>query len=268
MSFFSSPAAVQKRSRDDEAEECSPGKRTKTFALAEAQRERPSDLPPPPPTPNFTTALAQQQQRELEQMMSGAMHREDIDMDMDGGEMLPSNPSHPWNAAMAPRMVHQLSNHSLSTASSMDSSMPTTPMDLPFNEQWMPNAGSSCGTARPPPQPLGHGSTSSFTDANGTTHVFSSSPPLSAYPPPLPTPSGGALAQANPMDSLAFPAHAWSAAAPASSPTKTSGVMRMDPSMGAGAGPDAHVVRELSHPTYGWDLPRQSSTLNMGAHLI
>lgn len=163
MSFFSSPAAVQKRSRDDEAEECSPGKRTKvrplslvccrlaalvpagitcpkgtpalgasparqaaragapaltrslhpqTFALAEAQRERPSDLPPPPPTPNFTTALAQQQQRELEQMMSGAMYREDIDMDMDGGEMLPSNPSHPWNAAMAPRMVHQRASRS------------------------------------------------------------------------------------------------------------------------------------------------------------
>ena len=114
----------------------------------------------------------------------------------------------------------------------------------------------------------------SFTDMNGATTFFSSSPPLSLYPPPPPTPTAGAFPRANPMD---FPAHAWSAAhdhqqqqaQAQSSPTKATGVMRMEPSMGAGAAvPRDEAVRELDMPTYGWDVPRQASTLNFGGHMI
>ncbi|GAA5820373.1 hypothetical protein JCM3770_000813 [Rhodotorula araucariae] len=265
-----SPAAFQKRGREEFEQGPSPGKRAKTFALAEAQREPPVSLPTPVPTPNFSSALAQQQQRALEAMMSGALEREDIEMDMDGGVAMDpnivSNPMHPWNAAgiSAPSMSHQLSNSA--SSSSNGSSMPGTPLDMPFNEQWMPNATAQ---AVPPYKYPSPSNPTSFTDLNGCTHVFSSSPPLSVYPPPPPTPTSGTFERANPMDTLGFPAHAWGAAVHHQSPSKSAGVLRMEPSMGAGAGiPRDDTVRELQMPTYGWDVPRQANTLNMGAHLI
>ncbi|BGP33711.1 hypothetical protein JCM10296v2_005515 [Rhodotorula toruloides] len=267
MSIFTASAAVQKRSRDDGEPEVSPGKRVKTFDLhrepAAAQH-----ISAPPPT-SFAGALAQQQQRALEMMDQGAMDREDVQMDMDAAEPVESNPVHPWTEAVsAPRMLHQHSNNSLSTASS--SSMPGTPLDLPYNEQWNPSAGGPfCQQQQQPSQHDMHlpstSNPTSFTDMNGRTHVFSSSPPLSAYPPPPPSPAGGASAQPQaPAAPLNFPSNPWS------SHKTTSGVMRMctGVSMGAGTELDS-AVRELEHPVYyGWDCPRQSNTLNMGAHLI
>lgn len=238
-------------------------------------------LPPHVPTA-FGTTLAQQQQRALEAMVGGALDRDDVEMDTDGADPnLTSNPTHPWNATWAPGMA---SSRSLSGSSCASSSMPTTPLDLPYNEQWMPN-----GTAQAVPvgqQQQQHkaaypssSNPTSFTDMNGATTFFSSSPPLSLYPPPPPTPTGGSFTHSNPMDALPFPTHAWSAMhghqqqqqqqQQAQSPTKASGVLRMEPSMGAGAAvPQDEAVRELELPVYGWDVPRQASTLNMGSHMI
>lgn len=290
-----SAPAPAKRSRDQVEGDPSPGKRIKvslvlsrdtlnteaddgrfeqTNMLVEEERAREQQAalaaPPPSPTPHWSTALAKQQQRALEMMQSEAMDEEDIDMG--GGEdHLPSNPEHPWNSAGGQRMMHQLSTTSLSgTSSSNDSSMPNTPLDLPFNEQWDPSS-SSAATPKPiqPGYPSSNNPTS-FTNLNGATVVFSISPPLSVYPPPpvaMSTP-----AQHNPLYATAgFPMHGWSAS--------TSGVLRMTgPSMGADAMADEslpqqsssapEVIRELNMPTYGWDVPRQSNSLNMGAHLV
>ncbi|BGP18031.1 hypothetical protein JCM10213_008434 [Rhodosporidiobolus nylandii] len=264
--MFSSPTHHQKRQRDDE-EGASPGKRVRTAAVVEQPQDQ---LAPPPPTPSFATTLAQQQQRALEQMCNDAMDREDVDMDADMGSdgEIQSNPVHPWNGA--PRMVHQLSSNSLSASSwaSGDSSMPTTPLDLPYNEQAFP--GSSFL-----PMPVSQKATypsrsnpTSFTDLNGTTHVFSSSPPLSVYPPP-PTPSAFEHAH-DPMESAPFPMHAWSAAGASAAQTTTCGVMRMDAPRSLPPA-QAEVIRELHQPqhvAYGWDMPKQASTLNMGGHLL
>ncbi|BGP41750.1 hypothetical protein JCM10450v2_005816 [Rhodotorula kratochvilovae] len=268
MSLFQSPVAFQKRGREEFEQGPSPGKRVKTFALAEAQREPPVSLPTPVPTPHYSTTLAQQQQRALEAMASGAIDREDVEMDMDGGASTdPSNPTHPWNAAgmTAPGMAHQFSNSE--SSSSNGSSLPGTPLDMPFNEQWMP--GHAGAQAVPSHKFPSQSNPTSFTDMNGCTHVFSSSPPLSVYPPPPPTPTSGTFEHANPMDTLGFPAHAWGAAVHQQSPSKAAGVLCMEPTMGAGAAlPRDDTVRELQMPTYGWDVPRQASTLNMGAHMI
>lgn len=274
--------------------------------------------PPPSPTPHWSTALARQQQRALEMMQGDAMDQEDVEMDADGAQdhgtgpegaiQMPrygsaaifsapvrplraptdsfpfsrSNPHHAWNDAPAPRMMHQLSTTSLSGASSSaDSSLPNTPLDLPLNEQWDPSSGAVMPSSAPKPIRASYPSSSnptSFTDLNGTTIVFSSSPPLSVYPPPpasMSTPQ-----QMNPLHVAAgFPMHAWSAATASS----TCGVLRMvavpgsDASTGAapassaaatGATPSAEVVRELNLPAYGWDMPRQGNTLNMGSHLV
>ncbi|BGP26121.1 hypothetical protein Rt10032_c10g4161 [Rhodotorula toruloides] len=270
MSIFAASPAVQKRSRDDGEPEISPGKRVKNFDF---QREPAAQHVPGPPPTSFAGALAQQQQRALEMMDQGAMDREDVEMDMDAGEdaeRLESNPVHPWTEAVsAPRMLHQHSNNSLSTVSS--SSMPGTPLDLPYNEQWNPSAGGPfCQQQQQQPSQhdMHYPSTSnptSFTDMNGRTHVFSSSPPLSAYPPPPPSPAGGAFAQSqSPAAPLTLPSN------PGPSQKTTSGVMRMRTGVSMGAGIDFDsAVRELEHPVYyGWDCPRQSNTLNMGAHLI
>ncbi|GAA5838737.1 hypothetical protein JCM9279_003845 [Rhodotorula babjevae] len=262
----------QKRGRDDYEQEVSPSKRSRTFAVVEA----PVALPTPVPTPIGTT-LAQQQQRALEAMVGGALETQDVEMGSDADASLSSNPLHPWTAA--PGMV---ASRSLSGSSCASSSMPTTPLDLPFHDQWMPDgaaqaqslSGAFAAQQQQQHKPA-YPSTSnptSFTDMNGATTFFSSSPPLSLYPPPPPTPTAGAFPRANPMD---FPAHAWSAAhdqqqqQAQSSPTKATGVMRMEPSMGAGAAvPRDERVRELDMPSYGWDVPRQASTLNFGGHMI
>ncbi|GAA5873737.1 hypothetical protein JCM3774_000153 [Rhodotorula dairenensis] len=257
-----------KRSRDLVEGDPSPGKRVKTTAMVEEERARELQAalsaPPPSPTPHWSTALAKQQQRALEMMQSSAMDQEDVEMGGGGQDDLPSNPQHPWNHisldqhGSAPHMSHQLSGASHSgTSSSAGSSLPTTPLDLPFNEQW--DMSSSKPVQRPYPS---SSNPTSFTDFNGTTIVFSTSPPLSVYPPPPATMS--TPQQQNPLHTAGFPMHGWSAS--------TSGVMRMGgPSMGAGveAPPQSpEVVRELNMPSYGWDLPRQSNTLNMGAHLV
>ncbi|GAA5917704.1 hypothetical protein JCM6882_003481 [Rhodosporidiobolus microsporus] len=296
--MFSSPSGPrEKRARDEMEHEVSPAKRNRAWSaasdLALQQQQQQNQLfsaPPPPPTPNFSSALAQQQQRALEEMDGGAMDREDVEMGADsamefgmgamGEEVaIQSNPTHPWNGA--PRMMHQLSSNSLSNSShySGDSSMPTTPLDLPLNEQ-----ASHGGNPFHPhiisskPSYPSNSNPTSFTDLNGCTHVFSSSPPLSVYPPP-PTPSAYAHDGANPMETAApFPMHAWSAAsfahskpAPAAQ-TTTQGVMRMDAPRSFAPQPlqqqQQEVVRELHQPVYGWDLPKQASTLNMGAHMI
>ncbi|GAA5977317.1 hypothetical protein JCM10908_004937 [Rhodotorula pacifica] len=285
-SMFAQSATIPtptKRSRDQVDGDPSPGKRVKTSAMVEEERARELQAalaaPPPSPTPHWSTALAKQQQRALEMMQdSGALDQEDIEMGGEGSSVrddLPSNPQHPWNhlsmgqGAAAPRMMHQLSTASLSgTSSSADSSLPSTPLDLPFNEQWDMSCSKPVQQQRAPS--LSYPSSSnptSFTDFNGTTVVFSTSPPLSVYPPPPATMS--TPQQQNPLNSASFPMHAWSASASAS----TSGVMRMDgPSMGAGvevpSQSSPEVVRELNMPSYGWDVPRQSNTLNMGAHLV
>ncbi|GAA5822459.1 hypothetical protein JCM11251_006346 [Rhodosporidiobolus azoricus] len=301
--MFSSPSGPrEKRGRDEMDHEVSPAKRNRAWSaasdLSTAQNHQ-LPTPPPPPTPNFSSALAQQQQRALEQMDEGAMEREDVEMGgdsameyglRDGEEGIVSNPMHPWNGgvqqgmgAAAPRMMHQLSNTSLSNSSfySNDSSLPTTPLDLPLNEQGCPAGGANPFyphiVSSKPSYPSNSNPTS-FTDFNGCTHVFSSSPPLSVYPPP-PTPSAYAHGAENPLEHAEFPMHAWSAAsysrpttpAPAVPSTTTQGVMRMDvphsaPSLGNGGGQE--VIRELHQPVYGWDLPKQASTLNMGAHMI
>ncbi|KAG0655827.1 hypothetical protein C6P46_000679 [Rhodotorula mucilaginosa] len=267
------PTPMIKRSRDQVDGDPSPGKRVKTNAMVEEERARELQAalsaPPPSPTPHWSTALAKQQQRALEMMQGGAIDQEDVEM---GGEsaagpdgVLPSNPQHPWNHVSmalggdgsAPRMEHQ---HSASgNSSSADSSLPSTPLDLPFNEQWDMSSSKPIQT---PSYPSPSNPTS-FTNFNGTTVVFSTSPPLSVYPPPPATMS--TPQQQNPLHAAAgFPMHAWSAS--------TSGVMRMEgPSMGAGVGAppqSPEVVRELNLPSYGWDLPKQSNTLNMGAHLV
>ncbi|GAA6030389.1 hypothetical protein JCM8097_009084 [Rhodosporidiobolus ruineniae] len=272
MSLFQSSPAQAKRTRDDEQEDVSPGKRVRTWTAADDHKPTEIQLPPPPPTPNFRTSEAQTAQRMYEMLQQPYVH-EDVDMGMDSEDGIVSNPEHPWNSA--PRMVHQASTHSLSASSftSGDSSMPTTPMDLPFNEQAMQNPflPSSAYTTQPsqPVAPCGYPSVSnptSFTDLNGTTHVFSSSPPLSVYPPPS-TPAG--YDHSNPMEAAPFPMHAWSAVVPKPPPSQTTtGVMRMD-TPHPGAAPAAEVVRELHQPVYGWDMPRQASTLNFaGTHLI
>ncbi|GAA5988613.1 hypothetical protein JCM11641_005182 [Rhodosporidiobolus odoratus] len=278
MSILNPSPAVQKRSRDD-TEGQSPGKRVRTWTVQDEQPQ--VQLPPPPLTPNFTTTLAQQQQLALEQMSSDAMDREDVKMgaDMAMGNEITSNPEHPWNAA--PRMLHQLSNSSLYTsswASGSDSSMPTTPLDLPLNEQAMHNnpfAPQPVNIAKPTYPSSSN--PSCFTDMNGQTRFFSSSPPLSVYPPP-PTPS--AFEMSNPFESAAFPMHAGGATASARRQPQppvastTSGVMRMDtprslPAEIATAQQQNEVVRELHQPVYGWDMPKQASTLNFGGtHLI
>ncbi|GAA5889264.1 hypothetical protein JCM8208_007822 [Rhodotorula glutinis] len=267
----------QKRGRDDYEQEVSPSKRSKTFAVVEA----PVALPTPVPTPIGTT-LAQQQQRALEAMVGGALETHDVEMGCDAdadadAASLSSNPTHPWTAA--PGMV---ASHSLSGSSCASSSMPTTPLDLPFHEQWMPDgaaqAQSHSGAFAAQQQQQykaaypSSSNPTSFTDMNGATTFFSSSPPLSLYPPPPPTPTAGAFPHANPL--ATFPPHAWSSTPnhhqqPHSSPTKATGVMRMEPSMGAGAAvPRDECVRQLDMPTYGWDVPRQASTLNFGGHMI
>ncbi|BGP56769.1 hypothetical protein JCM8202_004458 [Rhodotorula sphaerocarpa] len=285
-----------KRSRDQVDGDPSPGKRAKTNMLVEEQRAREQQqalaAPPPSPTPHWSTALARQQQRALEMMQGDAMDQEDVEMGADGAQdhgtgpegaiQMPSNPHHAWNDAPAPRMMHQLSTTSLSGASSSaDSSLPNTPLDLPFNEQWDPSSGAVMPSSAPKPIRASYPSSSnptSFTDLNGTTIVFSSSPPLSVYPPPpasMSTPQ-----QMNPLHAAAgFPMHAWSAAAASS----TCGVLRMGAVPGSdasnGAAPSssaaateatssAEVVRELNLPAYGWDMPRQGNTLNMGSHLV
>ncbi|GAA5928101.1 hypothetical protein JCM3775_002817 [Rhodotorula graminis] len=257
----------QKRGRDDHEQEVSPSKRSKTFAVVEA----PVALPTPVPTPIGTT-LAQQQQRALEAMVGGALETQDVEMGTDDAASLSSNPLHPWTAA--PGMV---ASRSLSGSSCASSSMPTTPLDLPSHEQWIPDnqAHAQAQQQQQQQHKAAYPSSSnptSFTDMNGATTFFSSSPPLSLYPPPPPTPTAGAFPRANPL--ATFSSHGWASAAPDhhqqhSSPTKATGVMRMEPSMGAGAAvPRDEAVRELDMPTYGWDVPRQASTLNFGGHMI
>lgn len=279
--MFATPATTiptpTKRSRDQVDGDPSPGKRVKTNAMIEQERARELQAalsaPPPSPTPHWSTALAKQQQRALEMMQGGAIDQEDVEMGGEsaagGPDVLPSNPQHPWNhismAALgggdghAPRMEHQLSTSG--SSSSADSSLPSTPLDLPFNEQWDMSSSKPIQT---PSYPSPSNPTS-FTNFNGTTVVFSTSPPLSVYPPPPATMS--TPQQQNPLHATAgFPMHAWSAS--------MSGVMRMEApssSMGAGVGAppqSPEVVRELNLPSYGWDLPKQSNTLNMGAHLV
>ncbi|GAA5878101.1 hypothetical protein JCM8547_002829 [Rhodosporidiobolus lusitaniae] len=283
--MLSSPFAREKRSRDDYDQECSPEKRSRTRNANDASLDSPShsfhqpdQLPPHVPTHNVTSTLAQQQQRALEQMSAGAMEREDVEMgmdqDMDGngsGSDLESNPVHPWSAAVAPRMVYQLSSNSLSASSfaSGDSSMPTTPLDLPLNEQGVPahafftSTSSYHGYSALPtpagslpsqskPSPSSHNPTS-FTDMNGTTHYFaSSSPPAPSFPAPMNTPADLWGEKANPMESAPFPMHAWGAAHAAQG---VSGGMSVE-------------QEKKPVAAYGWDVPKQANTLNMGAHLI
>ncbi|GAA6017034.1 hypothetical protein JCM10207_001463 [Rhodosporidiobolus poonsookiae] len=269
MSLFPTSTSPNKRTRDDGEHQPSPGKRIKTWSADE--NAFPPDAPvhaAPPPTPNFSTCLAQQQQRQLEMMNGDAMDREDVEMGGDEG-MIESNPTHPWNAT-APRMLHQLSSNSLSTSSG-DSSMPPTPSDLPFNEQasFNPFAPAFAQPASAPPASTfpSASNPTAFIDMNGNTRLFSTSPPLSVYPPSAPS----AYAQhPSPMPSYTLGTCA--------KQQTTAGVLRhtgggfgTGTGTGADAEPHAHVVRELHQPpvqTYGWDLPRQASTLNMGAHLI
>ncbi|GAA5888425.1 hypothetical protein JCM5296_000625 [Sporobolomyces johnsonii] len=272
MSFFPSPASI-KRSRVDNEDHSSPGKRCRTLDLFQASREPTTTAPPPPPTPNFQTTLAQQQQRALERMEFGAREREDVDMDMEmDGNMSDasshSNPNHPWNTA--PRMVHQLSSTSLSASSAASSSLPGTPLDYPdnYNLGALPIASTS-QASHPFPS---HSNPTAFIDMNGTMHVFSSSPPLSIYPPPS-TPA--ADEHANPMDTTpttaggfshgyVAQAYAHSQALAQGKQTTLSGVVRIDGMAEEGMG----IIRQLDMPSYGWDVPKQASTLGMGMHLV
>jgi hypothetical protein len=136
--------------------------------------------------------------------------------------------------------------------------MPSTPLDLAFNEQGQQNSFYPIPASNSHIAPSNN--TSSFTDHNGITHVFSSSPPLSVYPPPSNSPSE--MYVGNPMETAPFPMRAWSAggfATSKSAPSSTtSGVLRLN------TGEGAEVVRELHQPA--WNGFKQSSTF--GSHMF
>ncbi|GAA5824191.1 hypothetical protein JCM10212_002731 [Sporobolomyces blumeae] len=283
MSLASSPAYASKRSRADVEESSPSGKRTRTFQLSHSV-EQPQAAPP---TPNFSTTLAIQRQQAFERMEIGAAEREDVDMGMDAGMdgmdggntsdgSSSSNPRHPWNVN-APQMAHQASMNSLSTSvGTSPDSMPTTPLDGTFNYQTaQASFDSNLADASYPSR----SNPTSFTDMNGTTHVFqSSSPPLSVYAP-LPR-AGVAPAQGGPV-SHGFVAQAYAnAQQKVQQGSIATGVVRIEePSSSAsmamdghsaagGGGGEAEVVRELAVPAYCWDYPRQSNSFSLGGHLV
>lgn len=163
----------------------------------------------------------------------------------------PVSPSHCCRTSTHATPLCFADSNSSSSFASADSSMPSTPLDLAFNEQGQQESFYPIPAAQ---AARASHHTSSFTDHNGTTHVFSSSPPLSVYPPPANSPSD--LYVSNPMESAPFPMHAWGAK---SAPTTTSGVLRM------GAG-EPEVIRELHHPAPAWNGFRQASTY--GSHMM
>ncbi|GAA5906434.1 uncharacterized protein JCM6883_004478 [Sporobolomyces salmoneus] len=263
MSLASSPFGFSKRVRE-EVEEASPsGKRCRTVQ-PDQQVEQPQQAPP---ITNFASTLAQQRQEALERMEVGAAEKEDVEMDGNMSDSsTASNPRHPWNLT-APGMSHQHSTNSLSTSihSSVASSMPTTPLDGSFDYTTSPIAYPS------------NSNPTSFTDMNGTTHTFNSSPPLSVYPA-LPStdandPFGGQAKQ--PMHNFTTTSGVVRIEPPRSQLTQedSSSMMMAEEGGGGGAGMKEAAEekpRILAQPAYGygWDYPRQSNAFALGGHLV
>ncbi|SCV73714.1 BQ2448_6144 [Microbotryum intermedium] len=139
-----------------------------------------------------------------------------------------SNPAHPWNQN-APRMSHQLSTSSLSSGAS--SAAPGTPLDFP--DQY-------CAT---------------FVDSNGQSRHFASSAPstsssLCVYPS-IPAPSGmmdGSAAFANYAMQHGF-----------NHPSQKTQIGSIHISQPGMTQLSSDRPRTLDIPSFGWDVPSQSS---------